>query len=84
MIAIFFVGLWILIMATLIRECSVPGRCGAGLTVFLFDTDYSKIHSWLMPIFAVGLGCPRWCQMLWGVSGVALYIPWGGKAGPYL
>ncbi|KAI5452972.1 hypothetical protein NCC49_006506 [Naganishia albida] len=64
MIAIFFVGLWIFIMATLIH--------------------YSKIHSWLMPIFAVGLGCPRWCQMLWGVSGVALYIPWGGKAGPYL
>jgi alpha-1,3-glucan synthase len=46
--------------------------------------EFSKTHSWLMPIFAVGLGCPRWCQMLWGVSGVALYIPWGGVAGPYL
>lgn len=85
MIAIFFVGLWILIMATLIRQFLLMLRgCGRRLTVLLPNTDYSKIHSWLMPIFAVGLGCPRWCQMLWGVSGVALYIPWGGKAGPYL
>lgn len=23
-------------------------------------------------------------QMLWGTSSLALYIPWGGSAGPYL
>ena len=36
----------------------------------------SKSHSWLMPIFAIGLGAPRWCQMLWGVSGIGTYVPW--------
>lgn len=38
----------------------------------------SKSHSWLMPIFAIGLGAPRWCQMLWGVSGIGQYVPWAG------
>ncbi|WVN90024.1 uncharacterized protein L203_105256 [Cryptococcus depauperatus CBS 7841] len=45
---------------------------------------YSKIHSWLLPVFAIGLGCPRWCQMWWGTSGMGLYVPWGGSAGPYI
>ena len=47
-------------------------------------TYFSKTHTWLLPIFAVGLGAPRWCQMLWGTSSLALYIPWAGNAGPYL
>ncbi|KAG9102015.1 Cell wall alpha-1,3-glucan synthase ags1 [Ceratobasidium sp. 370] len=47
-------------------------------------THISKVHTWFLPIFAVGLGAPRWCQMLWGTSSLALYIPWAGKAGPYL
>ncbi|VDB82993.1 unnamed protein product [Peniophora sp. CBMAI 1063] len=47
-------------------------------------TYFSKTHTWLLPIFAVGLGAPRWCQMLWGTSSLALYIPWAGHAGPYL
>ena len=33
-----------------------------------------------MPIFAIGLGAPRWCQMLWGVSGIGQYVPWAGGA----
>ncbi|KAF2266529.1 hypothetical protein CC78DRAFT_615044 [Lojkania enalia] len=33
-------------------------------------------HSWILPIFAIGLGAPRWAQMLWGTSGMGLYIPW--------
>ncbi|KAG0152207.1 hypothetical protein CROQUDRAFT_85940 [Cronartium quercuum f. sp. fusiforme G11] len=45
---------------------------------------FSKRHTWLLPIFAVGLGAPRWCQMLWGTSSIALYVPWAGKGGPYL
>ncbi|WVW86411.1 hypothetical protein I302_108457 [Kwoniella bestiolae CBS 10118] len=45
---------------------------------------YSKVHSWLLPVFAIGLGCPRWCQMWWGTSGMGLYVPWGGVAGPYI
>ncbi|PLW49252.1 hypothetical protein PCASD_02635 [Puccinia coronata f. sp. avenae] len=44
----------------------------------------SKKHTWFLPIFAVGLGAPRWCQMLWGTSSLAMYIPWAGPAGPYL
>ncbi|KAK3698923.1 hypothetical protein LTR37_016710 [Vermiconidia calcicola] len=40
----------------------------------------SKSHSWLMPIFAFGLGAPRWAQMLWGVSGIGQYVPWAGGA----
>ncbi|CED84497.1 modular protein with glycoside hydrolase family 13 and glycosyltransferase family 5 domains [Phaffia rhodozyma] len=44
----------------------------------------SKTHSWILCVFAVGLGCPRWCQMLWGTSSLALYLPWGGSVGPYL
>ncbi len=47
-------------------------------------TEFSKTHTWLLPVFAVGLGAPRWCQMLWGTSSLALYIPWAGDAGPYL
>ncbi|KAF4623027.1 hypothetical protein D9613_002379 [Agrocybe pediades] len=47
-------------------------------------THFSRTHDWLLPIFAVGLGAPRWCQMLWGTSSLALYIPWAGRAGPYL
>ncbi|ORY57893.1 alpha-1,3-glucan synthase [Pseudomassariella vexata] len=40
----------------------------------------SRSHSWLFPLFAVGLGAPRWAQMLWGTSGVGLYLPWTGSA----
>ncbi|EKM55582.1 glycosyltransferase family 5 protein [Phanerochaete carnosa HHB-10118-sp] len=47
-------------------------------------TYFSMTHTWLLPVFAVGLGAPRWCQMLWGTSSLALYIPWAGHAGPYL
>ncbi|KAI0035090.1 glycoside hydrolase family 13 and glycosyltransferase family 5 protein [Vararia minispora EC-137] len=53
--------------------------------ILLFILTYlSKTHTWLLPVFAVGLGAPRWCQMLWGTSSLALYIPWAGSAGPYL
>lgn len=45
---------------------------------------YSKVHSWLLPVFAVGLGAPRWCQIWWGTSGVGYYLPWAGAAGPYV
>uniref|UniRef100_A0A0W0GDS6 alpha-1,3-glucan synthase n=1 Tax=Moniliophthora roreri TaxID=221103 RepID=A0A0W0GDS6_MONRR len=54
----------------------------AGLLLAL--THFSKTHTWLLPVFAVGLGAPRWCQMLWGTSSLALYIPWAGSGGPYL
>lgn len=40
----------------------------------------SQHHSWLLPIFAIGLGAPRWAQMLWGVGGLGTYVPWGSPA----
>ncbi|KAL9609251.1 MAG: hypothetical protein Q9167_005970 [Letrouitia subvulpina] len=40
----------------------------------------SKQHSWILPIFSVGLGAPRWSQMLWAVSGIGTYVPWGTRA----
>ncbi|KAF9242130.1 glycoside hydrolase family 13/glycosyltransferase family 5 protein [Melanogaster broomeanus] len=53
--------------------------------VMLFVLTYfSKTHTWLLPVFAVGLGAPLWCQIMWGTSSLALYIPWAGSAGPYL
>ncbi|BEJ00050.1 hypothetical protein CcaverHIS631_0410920 [Cutaneotrichosporon cavernicola] len=45
---------------------------------------FAKVHAWLLPVFAVGLGAPRWCQMFWGISGLGLYVSWGGAAGPYI
>jgi alpha-1,3-glucan synthase len=36
----------------------------------------STSHSWIIPIFAIGLGAPRWCQMLWGTSSYGLWVPW--------
>jgi alpha-1,3-glucan synthase len=38
----------------------------------------SAYHSWILPIFAIGLGAPRWCQMLWSTSSIGLYLPWAG------
>lgn len=73
---------------------SLPAWATAILTFFFFVIVWgltmwvlgkaSKQHTWLLPIFSVGLGAPRWCQMLWGTSSVALYTPWAGGAGPYL
>ena len=57
---------------------------GVWAAMLLVLTHFSKTHTWLLPVFAVGLGAPRWCQMLWGTSSLALYIPWAGHAGPYL
>ncbi|KAG8892863.1 Cell wall alpha-1,3-glucan synthase ags1, partial [Tulasnella sp. 417] len=54
-----------------------------GILMYIL-TQFAKVHTWLLPVFAVGLGAPRWCQMLWGTSSLALYIPWAGNAGPYL
>lgn len=36
----------------------------------------SKSHSWILPLFAIGLGAPRWAQIWWGTSGIGLWLPW--------
>lgn len=47
--------------------------------VFLFFLSrLSKSHSWILPVFAIGLGAPRWCQMLWGTSQIGNWLPWAG------
>ena len=46
--------------------------------LYLFSL-LSKRHSWILPMFAVALGAPRWCQMLWGTSGMGAWVPWAGS-----
>lgn len=38
----------------------------------------STTHSWILPMFAVALGAPRWCQILWSCSNIGAYLPWAG------
>lgn len=45
--------------------------------LYLFSILSSR-HSWILPIFAIGLGAPRWCQMLWSTSNIGQYVPWAG------
>jgi alpha-1,3-glucan synthase len=44
-----------------------------------FFAFMSKRHPWWLPLFALGLGAPRWCQILWGTSGFGTYLPWAGS-----
>ncbi|KAK4154515.1 glycosyltransferase [Chaetomidium leptoderma] len=39
---------------------------------------FSDEHTWLLPIFAIGLLAPRWAQEFWGTSGIGWYLPWAG------
>ncbi|KAF8964043.1 modular protein with glycoside hydrolase family 13 and glycosyltransferase family 5 domains [Flammula alnicola] len=55
---------------------------GVWAAMLMVLTHFSKTHTWLLPVFAVGLGALD--GMLWGTSSLALYIPWAGTAGPYL
>lgn len=40
----------------------------------------SMSHSWILPVFAIGLGAPRWAQILWSCSNIGAYVPWAGSA----
>jgi len=57
---------------------------GVWAALLAFLTWLSKTHTWFLAIFAVGIGAPRWCQTLWAVSSVALYLPWAGRGGPWI
>jgi alpha-1,3-glucan synthase len=48
----------------------------AWIVLFTVFHRLSIEHSWILPIFAIGLGAPRWAQMLWATSGMGLYVPW--------
>jgi alpha-1,3-glucan synthase len=52
------------------------GGWGICLSWFAF---ISKRHPWWLPVFAIGLGAPRWAQMLWGTSSFGLFLPWAGS-----
>ncbi|KAK3321725.1 hypothetical protein B0H66DRAFT_513919 [Apodospora peruviana] len=48
--------------------------------VVLYGFSYfSDEHTWLLPIFAIGLCAPRWAQEFWGTSGIGWYLPWAGS-----
>ena len=51
------------------------GIWAAWLALFGF---LSTSHSWILPLFAIGLGAPRWCQILWATSNIGFYLPWAG------
>lgn len=46
--------------------------------ILWYFSEQSTIHSWILPMFAVGLGAPRWCQILWSCSNIGMYLPWAG------
>ncbi|KAF1980071.1 hypothetical protein BU23DRAFT_585904 [Bimuria novae-zelandiae CBS 107.79] len=46
------------------------------VALFAVFRGLSVEHSWILPIFAIGLGAPRWAQMLWGTSGMGSFVPW--------
>ncbi|KAJ5902211.1 hypothetical protein N7495_002739 [Penicillium taxi] len=39
----------------------------------------SKEHSWILPVFGLSMGAPRWAQIWWGTSNIGYYLPWAGK-----
>ncbi|KAK5655969.1 hypothetical protein OQA88_5107 [Cercophora sp. LCS_1] len=49
------------------------GVWAVGLWIFSW---LSKSHPWILPLFSIGLGSPRWAQLLWSTSGIGLYLPW--------
>jgi alpha-1,3-glucan synthase len=49
-----------------------------GFLLFIFG-QLSKTHSWILPIFGIGLGAPRWAQILWSCSNIGMYVPWVGS-----
>ncbi len=39
----------------------------------------SNWHSWILPMFAVGLGAPPWAQILWSTSSTGSCPPWAAS-----
>ncbi|KAL1837991.1 hypothetical protein VTJ49DRAFT_3159 [Mycothermus thermophilus] len=52
--------------------------CGLWALVLYAFSYWSDEHTWLLPIFAIGLCAPRWAQEFWGTSGIGWYLPWAG------
>ncbi|KAJ5645806.1 hypothetical protein N7490_002178 [Penicillium lividum] len=48
------------------------------ILAMLIFRSLSKEHSWILPVFGLGLGAPRWAQTWWGTSNIGYYLPWAG------
>ncbi|KAI8924847.1 hypothetical protein BC831DRAFT_427395 [Entophlyctis helioformis] len=66
------------VLALVLASLGVWGSILAALAV------RSKVHSWLLPVFAVGLLSPRWAQMSWATSSTGSSLAWMGPVGSYL
>lgn len=51
---------------------------GVWATLLSLFGKVSTQHPWIIPIFAVGVGAPRWAQILWSTSSMGSWIPWAG------
>ena len=49
------------------------------VVILLIFQRLSREHSWILPVFALSLGAPRWAQTWWGTSSVGQYLPWAGS-----
>lgn len=47
--------------------------------LLLLFSRLSVEHSWILPVFAICVGAPRWCQIWWAVSNMGAYLPWAGS-----
>ncbi|KAL4740285.1 hypothetical protein BDV11DRAFT_214565 [Aspergillus similis] len=48
----------------------------AAMLLFRF---LAKEHSWILPVFGLSVGAPRWAQTCWGTSNIGYYLPWAGS-----
>jgi len=66
LVIVFFVFIWAGALAVLTRSfLSLPSLFSQSRVALLISslpimTGFAKVHSWLLPIFAIGLGAPRW------------------------
>ncbi|KAJ4288851.1 hypothetical protein N0V88_007180 [Collariella sp. IMI 366227] len=51
---------------------------GVWAIVLYIFSYFSDEHTWMLPIFSIGLLAPRWAQEFWGTSGIGWYLPWAG------
>ncbi|OBT77961.1 hypothetical protein VF21_04366 [Pseudogymnoascus sp. 05NY08] len=47
--------------------------------LLLLFAKLSQAHSWILPLFAIGLIAPRWAQILWATSNIGILLPWTGS-----
>jgi len=49
------------------------------IAMLLVFGKLSQSHSWILPLFAIGLIAPRWAQILWATSNIGAFLPWTGS-----